>query len=199
MAHGTHEVLEEAEHAQHAALSTFDRNVAMTMALIAAVLAAITLLSHRSHTDTLRYQTLANIRHTQANDQWAYYQSKNIRYHEYTSFLDLAALLAKDRAAETQRAEVIARWTKQIARYDRELPELEAQARKLEKEAEDFQKRSDEAHHQADRFDAGEFGVEFALVLASLAVLTKRKAFWLSGIGFAVLGAGVSVTAFWVH
>ncbi len=193
------EVLEEAEHAQHASHDTFDRNVAMTMAIIAAGLAAITLLSHRSHNDTLRFQTLANIRHTQANDQWSYYQAKNIRYHEYSSFLDLTAFLAKDRTGDTHRAGVVERWTKQIAKYDKELPELEAKARQLEKEAEDFQNQSDSAHHQADRFDVGEFGVEFGLVLASLAVLTKRKAFWLSGVGFATLGAVVSLSAFFVH
>jgi hypothetical protein len=38
------------------------------MVIIAATLAAVTLVSHRSHTETLRLQTLANVRHTRASD-----------------------------------------------------------------------------------------------------------------------------------
>jgi predicted ribosome quality control (RQC) complex YloA/Tae2 family protein len=199
MAHGTHGHLEEAEHAEHAAHDTFNRNVAMTMAIIAAVLAAITMLSHRSHTETLRLQTLANIRHTQASDMWAFYQAKNIRNHEYTSFLDLTATLAKDRAGDERRKAAEKKWVDQVNKYKTELPELEAKARALEKEAEAFQQQSDAVHHQADRFDLGELGVELGLVLASLAVLTRRKSFWFGGAGIATLGALVSASAFLAH
>jgi hypothetical protein len=40
----------------------------------------------------------------------------------------------------------------------------------------------------------GELGVELALVLCSLAVLTKRAPFWYSGIGFGILGSCVAIT-----
>jgi hypothetical protein len=199
MAHGTHEHLEEAEHAEHAAHDNFNRNVAMTMAMVAAVLAAITMLSHRSHTETLRLQTLANIRHTQASDMWNFYQAKNIRNHEYTSFLEMTASLAKDPAGAERRKAAEKKWTDQVEKYKTELPDIEAKARKLEKEADDFQKQSGSVHHQADRFDLGELGVELGLVLASLAVLTRRRAFWFSGIGIAVVGTVVSASAFFVH
>ena len=36
--------------------------------------------------------------------------------------------------------------------------------------------------------------VEFALVLCSVAVLTKRKEFWYAGIGFGLLGVVVALT-----
>jgi predicted ribosome quality control (RQC) complex YloA/Tae2 family protein len=199
MAHGTHEHLEEAEHAEHAAHDTFNRNVAMTMAMIAAVLAAITMLSHRSHTETLRLQTLANIRHTQASDMWNYFQAKNIRNHEYTSFLEMTSALAKDAAGAERRKAAEKKWSDQVEKYKTELPEIEGKARALEKEAESFQKQSESVHHQADRFDLGELGVELGLVLASLAVLTRRRMFWLGGVGFAVVGAALSASAFFVH
>lgn len=199
MAHGTHEHLEEAEHAEHAAHDDFNRNVAMTMAIIAAVLAAITMLSHRSHTETLRLQTLANIRHTQASDMWNYYQAKNIRNHEYTSFLEMTSALAKDPAGAERRKAAEKKWADQVEKYKTELPEIEGKARALEKEADGFQKQSESVHHQADRFDLGELGVELGLVLASLAVLTRRKWFWLGGAGFAVLGTVVAISAFFTH
>ena len=47
MSHGMEEHLEHAEHAQHAAHNPFDRRVAMSMAIVAAVLACVAMLSHR--------------------------------------------------------------------------------------------------------------------------------------------------------
>src|SRR5256885_8525131 len=76
MSHGTEEHLEHAEHAQHPVQDPFYRQVAMTMAIVAAALACVTMLSHREHTETLRLQNEATIHHTQASDQWAYYQAK---------------------------------------------------------------------------------------------------------------------------
>ena len=59
-------------------LDPFDRQVAMTMAIIAAVLAGVTMLSHRAHDDSLsllaeanRLTTASNIHHTEASDQGA--------------------------------------------------------------------------------------------------------------------------------
>src|SRR5438128_6368432 len=79
--------LENAEHAQHHAHDPFDRRVAMTMSIVAAVLAGVTLVSHRGHTETLRLATEADTNHTKASDQWNLYQAKNIRAHEYEAFL----------------------------------------------------------------------------------------------------------------
>src|SRR5260370_12310655 len=86
MSHGTEEHLEHAQHAQHAdpaAHDPFFRRVAMTMAIVAAVLACITMLSHREHTETLRLQNEATIHHTQATDQWGYFQAQKNREHSY--------------------------------------------------------------------------------------------------------------------
>ncbi len=199
MPHGTHEHLEEAEHAEHASHDTFNRNVATTMVVIAAVLAAVALLSHRSHTETLRLQTLSNVRHTQASDIWTYFQAKNIRMHEYAMFLELAGFLATDAAQHEQRAASEKGWTDRVAKYEAELPGLEARARGLEQEADEFQEKSAHVHHQADRFDLGELGVELGLVLAALAMLTRRKLFWLSGSFVALVGVLVAASAWFLH
>ena len=54
MSHGTEHHLEHAEHAQHQAHDPFDRRVAVSMAIMAAVLAGVTLASHRGHTEPAR-------------------------------------------------------------------------------------------------------------------------------------------------
>lgn len=199
MPHGTHEHLEEAEHAEHALHDDFNRNVATTMAIIAAVLAAAALLSHRSHTETLRLQSLSNVRHTQASDQWTYFQAKNIRSHQYAMFTELVDTMAPATVQTEPLATAKQRWMERIQEYAKEMPELQARALALEGEADAFQERSHTTHHKADRFDLGELGIELGLVLASLAILTRRRLFWLGGIVSAGLGVVIAASAFFLH
>ena len=63
------------EHAEHAK-APFDKRVAVTMAIIAAMLAVDGVMGHLLTTEELLLQQ-------KASDQWAYYQAKSIR--RYTS------------------------------------------------------------------------------------------------------------------
>src|SRR5262245_42825476 len=134
MTHGTEQHLEHAEHAQHAALNPFDRQVAMTMAIVAAVLAGVTMLSHRGHNETLRLQaeansiqteaarlqTEANIHHTKASDQWAFYQAKNIRSHEFQALLMQTMFTPTREGTEAEQVQKAARryWAAQVDKYE---------------------------------------------------------------------------------
>jgi hypothetical protein len=68
--------LEHAEHAHHAAHNPFDRRVTMSIAIIAAMLACVTMLSHRAHNATLQLHIEANDNFTLATNKWTYYQEK---------------------------------------------------------------------------------------------------------------------------
>ena len=70
-----HEQAEEAAH--HASLAP----VTVTMAILAVLVATVSLLGHRADTEAILLQS-------QATDQWAYYQAKDIRQHTYGLFLD---------------------------------------------------------------------------------------------------------------
>src|SRR4051794_33333539 len=76
---GTHEHLEHAEHAQHHSHSGFDRKVAVTMAIIAALLAGLAMLSHRKHNDTLLHSTTKGQLEVKESNSWAQYQAKRLR------------------------------------------------------------------------------------------------------------------------
>jgi hypothetical protein len=216
--------IEEAKHFQHAAHDPFDRNVTMTIAIVAAVLACVTMLSHRAHNDTLRYQaeanriqteagrynTQSNIFHTKASDAWSFYQAKNIRKYEFQSFLDSMKVNAKAEGTEEQSKKTMDFWSKKIANYEKELPVMMAEAKALVKKGEDAQKKAEEelahskedleksheAHARGDRFDLAELGVEMALVLCSLAVLTKRRSFWLTGMGIGSVGSLIALATY---
>jgi hypothetical protein len=199
MEHGPEHTIEHGEHAIHSAHNPFDRRVAMTIAIVAAALACITMLSHRAHNETLLYQTEANILHTQATDKWNYYQSKNLLNKLYKSQRYALNASGKDPARASEHDAAQKYWSEEIEKYDKRLPKMEEDAHHLEEEAEVSMKKSREMHHQADRFDWGELAVEMAVVLCSVAVLTKQAGFWYSGIGMGVLGAGIAISAFFLH
>src|SRR5437879_2401487 len=84
MSHGPEQHMEHAEHAVHASHDEFNKRVTMSIAIVAAVLACVTMLGHRAHNETLILQgealdltTKASIKSTEAADKWQYYQSKN--------------------------------------------------------------------------------------------------------------------------
>ena len=111
------EIHELQEHAEHSSHNPSLIPVTFTMALLAVVLAATTLLGHRSHTEELLMQS-------KATDQWAYYQAKNIRVHTYELFLDLLSVtMLKDPA---QADKVKEKYTSHLERYREELKEIEA-------------------------------------------------------------------------
>src|SRR5262245_34525514 len=117
MAHGPEHSLEEAGHGGHT-LGPFDRKVAMTMAIIAAGLACISLLSHRGHTETLRLQSQANAFHTEASDAWNFYQAKNIRSYEFQSFLKTSMLLPRNSASVSLEERIRNDWVGQVDKYE---------------------------------------------------------------------------------
>jgi hypothetical protein len=232
MGHGTDKHLEHAEHTQHHALDPFDRRVALTMAIIAAVLAGVTLLSHRGHTDTLRLQaeansiqtdaarlqTLANVNHTQASDQWAFYQAKNIRSHEFQAFLKMTAFLAREPGSEKARADAVKYWTSQVEKYEGkpgpdgkkrvggDLAAIMSTAKALEKKAQAYENKADKkleeavtktheshlVHGAVNWIDSGHLAIELALVLCAVSVLTKQRSFWGTGILVGLFGAGLA-------
>jgi len=195
MSHGTEEHLEHAEHAQPPVHDPFYRQVAMTMAIVAAVLACVTMLSHREHTETLRLQNEATIHHTQASDQWAYYQAKKDREYNYDASAEVLRAVAEKSENAKAFLSTANEWKGKVQKYQQETTDIEKKAKGLTQRAEQLQEESEHAHHRADRYDLGELGVELALVLCSLAVLTKRPRFWHAGIGIGVLGACVAASA----
>src|SRR5271167_2900748 len=111
------EIHEMQEHAEHSAHDPSLLPVTFTMAVLAVVLAAVTLLGHRAHTEELLLQS-------KATDQWAYYQAKSIRQHSYELFLDLLSVSAVKDAALAEG--VKEKYTKEVERYKDELKEIEA-------------------------------------------------------------------------
>jgi hypothetical protein len=204
MSHGPEHHIEHAEHAGHAAHDPFERRVTVSVAVVAAILAAISVLAHRAHTDTLLYQgeaiqwqTRAGIEHSRAVDQWAFYQSNKLRGHLYQINIEML----DEMNGASSHSKTLARWQNQRDKYESRLAEEKRKAEDLEanvavnqQRAKEMLERSAAAHHRADRLDYGEMLVELAVVLCSLAVLTRRKSYWTAGLASCGLGTLVALS-----
>jgi len=158
-------------------------SVSVTISVFAVLVAAATLLGHRAHTEELLLQS-------QATDQWAYFQAKNIRLHEMQSVEDMLGALApadKEKAATLQE-----KYKKEVERYEGEKDDISEKAKDLEKER-------DMVSRRADRFDGGEALIEVGIVIGSMTLLTKRRGYWIAGLLIGTCGVAFALTAFLVH
>jgi hypothetical protein len=172
------ELQELKEHAEAAEHDPSLAPVSLTMAILAVLVASISLLGHRAHTEEVLLQN-------EITDQWAFYQAKSIRRHTDELFADLTSIIAaKD--AELM-AKLHEKYAAEAERYKDEGKELEAKGHELEAEKEHERKR-------ADRFDLGEAILEIALVVTSITLLSGRKVFWFAGIFFGIAGFALGIT-----
>ncbi len=169
-------VNEELEEHVHHAHDPYDKIVAGSMAIIAAILAAVSVLGQHFNTEKLLDQQLAS-------DQWAYYQAKDIRrYVAQVTQDDLIQLKASPSA---------------VQKYAQDANKYKTQSAEIQDKARDFEKEREKAGAQADRFHFGEVFLEVAIVFSSLAILVKRKSLFVAGIASAIIGIVISITAYW--
>ena len=167
------ELHEQAEHGKHQGMAP----VSLTMAVLAVLVAVVTLLGHRAHTEEVVTQA-------KSSDQWAYYQAKSIRQHEDDLFV-----AANNAGAAADVREKIAQ---EAERYKREKDEIQTEARNLEAEVAMVGKR-------ADRFDLSEVFLDIGLVITSITLLSGKRRFWALGIVLGVVGLIVAASAVMVH
>ena len=177
------ELQELKEHAEEALHNPSLKPVSLTMAVMAVLVASVTLLGHRAHIEQV-------IAQAKASDQWSYYQAKGVRRHNYEAFAELlSALTSKNEAREEQARE---KFLQQAERYRDEQKEIEKEARSLEQEVR-------LAGNKANRFNLGEVFLSIALVVTSITLLTSNRGFWIMGLLFAAVGVIVAATGFLVH
>lgn len=157
--------------------------VTVTLSILAVLVAMVTLLGHRAHTEELLLQA-------KASDQWAYFQAKNIRTRETQSAADILGALAP--ADKEKTAVLHEKYLTEVERYEKEKDQISDQAK-------DFEKERDLVQRRADRYDAGEVFLEIALIICSFTLLTKKKAFWFAGMLLGVVGVITAASGFLLH
>jgi hypothetical protein len=161
----------------------FTLPVSVTISILAVLVAGATLLGHRAHTEELLLQS-------KATDKWAYYQAKNIRFHEMQTVVDLLDTLALQDKGSAKA--VHEKYEKEVARYQADKSDIGDEAKQLEDEGRVVGRR-------ADRFDGGEALLEVGLVICSITLLTKRRLFWLAGMFVGAAGVAMALTGLFLH
>ena len=163
------------------------------MAIIAAVLAGVAMLGHRKHNDTLIHKTVKGQLEVKESNTWAQYQSKRLR--QQMDILQIQTLTRLPREKGPDADPDVSRLKAEVARYETELADLKKQAEGVQAEVKKADAEANHTHHQADWLDYAHLAVELGLVVCSLGILTKRKAFWLVGIAATVFGIGLAAYA----
>ena len=152
------------------------RAIGLTMAIVAALLASVTLMGHRLHTEE-------TVQQTKSADGWAFFQAKNNRSHMYATDAKLAELIGP------QGASVAKEWRLKAEEEKRDAEGVRLANEKLDEETHETARR-------ATYFDAAEICLEIAIVLCSIALLTGSQLFWkISFVGTAI-GVVVAVVGF---
>jgi len=167
--------------------TAFGRRAALTTAIYAIVLSIAALGGN----NTVKEMLLAQ---QQSSDQWAFYQAKVIREHQYRGQkMILETQLAEPstlKGAERAKVEALAaKFAEEEKRYNAEKKDIEKDAKKLEA-------ARDHRRERHPYFEFGEVLLQIAIVSASVAILsTSRQMFWFSLV-LAVVGAGLTVNGF---
>lgn len=177
------ELQELHENAEHAAHHPSMAPVSVTMAVLAVALAVVSLVGMRSHEERLMFRN-------EANDQWAYYQAKDIRMHMDKALADFESFAANTDAAKAEQARQAN--LAEADKYAKQTEEIQAEAKKLEREA-------DKEARRGDRFDLGEVFLDVGLVVTSITLLSGRRGFWYAGMVLGVIGLVTACTSLLVR
>jgi hypothetical protein len=157
--------------------------VSLAISILAVLVAMVTVLGHRTHTEAILQQS-------RASDQWNLYQAKKIRQNEYAIAADQLMLGSDSSSPAVQKT--LGEYKAHIKKWDDDLAEEQ-------KQAEEFEADVKKAEQQAGRYDLGEALLEIAVVLSSITLLTRQRAFFIGGVVLGVAGAVFAATALLAH
>jgi dsDNA-specific endonuclease/ATPase MutS2 len=168
----------------------FTKRVALTTAIFAVMLAITSLGGNNAMKEMLLSQQ-------QASDQWSFYQAKVLREHLYRSQklrleVDLVERGSGMKPEAKGRVEaLLKKVAEEEARYSEEKKEIEKEAKKLEHER-------DVSRDKDPYFDYGEVLLQIAIVMASVAILSRSRPVFSFAIVSACLGAPSSLNGFFL-
>jgi len=167
---------------------TFARRVALTTAIFAVVLAIASLGGNNAMKEMLLAQQ-------QSSDQWAFYQAKVIREHQYRAQklrleLELAERGATLKPEARQKAEaLLAKFAEEEKRYNAEKKDIEKEAKRLEHER-DVNRAKD------PYFDYAEVLLQIAIVMSSISILSTSRPMFFFSLVLAGLGALLALNGY---
>ncbi len=159
------------------------RHVSLAISVLAVLVAMVTVLGHRTHTEAVLMQT-------RAADQWNLYQAKKIRQVQVSTTTDLLSLQPSANDAGVQ---------KKLAEYRSHMEKWSGEIAEEQEKAQDLEHEVGRAERRADRYDLGEALLEIAVVMSSITLLTRQKAYFLFGLSLGLVGVLAAASALLIH
>jgi hypothetical protein len=177
-----HDVLEPREHGGLED-NPLTMPVTITLAVLAVLVAVATLLGNRASKEELLLQS-------QEADQWAFFQAKNSGLRNSQSDVDLFGTLQPiDKRLAANARE---KYEKEVERYTEEKADAQ-------EKAQDFKQERLVTARRGYRYETAEVLLEIALIICTFTLLTKKKAFWYSGMLLGAVGVVVALSGFLLH
>jgi hypothetical protein len=159
------------------------RHTALGISVLAVLVAMVTVVAHRTHTEAVLMQT-------RAADQWNLYQAKKIRQEQVSTTSDLLSLQPSSNDAAVQKK--LLEYRSHMEKWNGEIAEEQEKALDLEHEV-------DRAERRADRYDLGDALLEISVVLSSITLMTRQRRYFVFGLLFGLGGLLAAATALLVH
>ena len=163
------------------ATTPFERRVAVSIAILAAVLAFVSMRGDNAKTDS-------GLKTTEAANQWALFQAKAIREHTLNVEINILNALNPS-ALNVEVADKTKSAAKdEIARYKTERDGIKTVAEGLVKEA-------TTASAINDRCDLGALFMQIAIVILSAAILSRQNLMFYVGVAMGLGGAATGLSS----
>ena len=185
----THDpALEAHEHAEHAEQAAHEHDpfisrVSITIAVLAVLAAAVGSLETIEAGGAITSSSEAVLSQDKATDAWDEYQADSLKKHIYGIAADAGGPKAEKYAATSKEE-----GDKQVE-FKKTATEDETERDKLMGES-----RAHEHHHHW--LTAGATLLEIGIAICTVAIITRRKAFWLGSIGLGVAGLALFGAAY---
>ena len=157
--------------------------ISLAISILAVLVAMVTVLSHRSHTEAVLLQS-------RANDSWEEYQSRKLRTENLQVTVDLLTLQPINDAVATKKK--IDDYNSKITKWTGQLTDDQNKAKGLEEEVETAEKR-------ASKFDLGEALLQIAVVLSSITLFTRKNSYYFFGLALGAVGLAVTIFGLLIH
>lgn len=159
------------------------KSISLGISILAVLVAMVTVLGHRSHTEAVLMQS-------RAGDQWNEYQAKKIRMDNLVVTVDLLGMEPTVNATVTDAKQK--EYEAHIDKWKDDLAEEQHKAREFEQEV-------TRAEAKAARYDLGEALLQIAVVLCSITLFTRKRTYFLLGLSLGFAGVVVAASGFLVR
>ena len=156
---------EEIHHHAERSRESWVLGVALSSALLAGLAAVAALMAGH-------YANEAMLSQIETSDQWSYFEAKSIKQAQVLTKIDILSALGKapPNADESK-----------LAQYDADKEQIQEKAERLEKDAQNHL-------HTHQGLAASVTMFQIAIAVGAIAVLVRRRAFWLASLFVGAIG-----------